>query len=290
MIEISYSVSDNDILPSGKNNLFVNPQFRNPNLFDFRLAASSACLGAATDGNMGANLVSEKKFNQLFISSIAFKSNLISDVNEFIELTNSGNSNIAISGFEFTKGITFRFPENSKISAGEKVYIAYNSESDFWLNSGLAVYQWETGRLADEGEAIRFQNPQGIVVDQVFFNHDVTWPDVSPSEGISLIADNLDNHFGENWKAAKLNAIVNVTEELASDSDLKFYPNPTNGILNISGLKMEETLLNIYNLSGVLVKSGVINSNHSQINLNSLEQGIYIIRCSNSAHRVILLK
>lgn len=197
---------------------------------------------------------------------------------------------IDISGFEFTKGIMFRFPENSKIKSGEKVYIAYNSGSDLWLNSGLAVYQWETGRLADEGEAIRLQNPQGIVVDQVFFNHNDTWPDVSSSEGISLIADNLDNHFGENWKTAKLNAIVNVTEELASDSDIKIYPNPTSGTINILGLAMEDKLLQIYNLNGLLLKTELVNSNYTQINLLEFEQGIYIIRLGNVTTRMVLIK
>ena len=289
-LEISYSSSDNDVLPAGKNNLFVNPQFNNPNQFDFSLVATSSCLGSAINGNMGANLVPAIKFNQLFISSIAYKSDLISDVNEFVEITNSGNTDVDISGFEFTKGITFVFTEGSSIKAGDKVYVVSNASSDFWSNVGHTVFQWETGRLADEGEAIQIQTPQGIVVDKVHYNSDSTWPEVIMGEGISLNAENLDNHFGENWKTSKLNIIVKVSEPVDDYSDLRFYPNPTSGIINISGLKMEDTVLNIYNLSGVLVKSGLVNPSLSQINLSSLEQGIYIIRCGNSSHRLILMK
>jgi len=277
-------------LPTGKNNLFENPQFVNPNSFDFRLAAGSPCILAGSNGNIGADLVINEKFNQLYISAIAYKSDLNSDVNEFVELSNSGNTVIDLSGMVFTKGITFRFPEGSKIGAGEKAYIIFNSNSDFWLKKGQLVYQWESGRLADEGEAVQLRTSQGIVIDQVFYNHDNSWPPVSDGEAISLKAGNPDNHFGENWKVVDLNVLVNIKNTIAGDSDLRFYPNPTTGILNISGLKMEETTLNVYNLTGVLVKSEVVNSTHSQINLSGCKQGIYLVRCGNSTERIVIMK
>jgi hypothetical protein len=289
-LKISYSVSDNDSLPAGKNNLFVNPQFKNPNLFDFSLMANSPCLGAAAVGNMGANSFPAIKFNQLFISAIAYKSDLISEVNEFVEITNSGNSELDISGFEFTKGITFIFPEGSKIEAGEKIYLVFKANSDFWLNSGLTVFQWESGRLADEGEAIQLQTPQGIIVDKVHYMQNETWPKAGDGEGISLKSNDLDNHFGENWKQVNLKTIVNLKDEIAGDSEIRFYPNPTTGIVNISGLKMEATKLDIYNINGILVKSAVVNSSNSFINLESLNQGIYLVRSVNFVQRIVLLK
>ena len=214
----------------------------------------------------------------------------MSDLNEFVEITNSGNTELNISGFEFTKGITFRFPEGSKIMAGEKIYVVFNANSNFWMNSGQTVYQWESGRLADEGEAVQLQTPQGIIVDKVYYNQNETWPKVADGEGISLVSENLDNHFGENWKHADIKTIVNVKDEVASGSDIKIYPNPTTGIVQISGLKMEETKVDIYNLNGVLVKSDMVNSNHSFISLENLNQGIYVVRSGNFVQRVVLLK
>jgi len=64
----------------------------------------------------------------------------------------------------------------------------------------------------------------------------------------------------------------------------------TNFRLRIPGYKMGETILNIYNLTGVLVKSKVVNSNHSQINLSGCKQGIYLVRCGNSAERIVIMK
>jgi hypothetical protein len=289
-LKFSNSLSDNDFLSDGKNNLFVNPQFQNPNVFDFRLAINSPCILSGSDGNMGANLIINETINQLYISAIAYKSDLISEVVEFIELSNSGNAGIDLSGYEFTKGITFKFPEGSAIKAGEKVYVTYNSASDFWINKKQVVYQWESGRLADEGETIQLTTPQGVIADQVFYNFDQSWPAVSNGEAITLKSEKLDNHFSENWKVSNMNTIVHAENRVTNFSNLRFFPNPTSGILNISGLEMEEELLNIYNLTGVLVKSQVVNSSHSQINIENLNPGIYIVRCGNVSQRVVLMK
>ena len=289
-LNFTYSVTDNDVLPVGKNNLFANPRFVNPNTFDFRLAAESPCILAGTNGNIGASLKINEKPNQLYISAIAYKSDLNSEINEFVELSNAGNTVIDLSGMEFTKGITFSFPEGSKIEPGQKVYIANTNNSDFWIKKGQTVYQWESSRLADEGEAIQLNTPEGIVVDQVFYNHDNSWPHVSDGEAISLKAGNLDNHFGENWQVADLNILVNNKNEVGGKPELSFYPNPTTGIVNISGLENEEIQLNVYNITGVLIKSQVINSNHSQINLSDCKQGIYLLRYGNSTERIAVVK
>lgn len=144
-LNLTYSVSDNDVLPAGKNNLFANPKFVNPNTFDFRLAAESPCILAGTNGNIGASLEIKEKYNQLYISAIAYKSDLISDINEFIELSNSGNTVIDLSGMEFSKGITFIFPEGVKIEPGQKVYVANTNNSDFWIKRGR---RFTSGRVA----------------------------------------------------------------------------------------------------------------------------------------------
>jgi hypothetical protein len=289
-LRFSNSLADNDFLPDEKSNLFVNPQFQNPNIFDFRLAFNSPCILSGSDGNIGANLNINETINQLYISAIAYKSDSISEVVEFIELSNSGNTGIDLSGYEFTKGITFIFPEGSTIEAGEKIYVTYNSGSDFWINKELVVYQWESGRLADEGEAIQLKTPQGVVADQVFYNFDHSWPAVSSGEAIKLKSEKLDNHFSENWKVSNMNTVVHAENRATNLSNLRFFPNPTSGILHISGLEMEEELLNIYNLTGVLVKSQMVNSSHSQINIENLNPGIYIVRCGNVSQRVVLMK
>ncbi len=289
-IKISHSTSDNDELPVAESNLFVDPQFANPTLFDFSLDASSPCIGTASSGNIGANLSIQLDFNQVIISGIAFKSNTISEINEFIKLSNPGSTELDISGYVFTKGITFTFPDNTIIDPGKDVYVAYNRNSDFWLNKNRNVYQWESGRLADEGEAVRLETPQGIIIDQVHYNLDESWPEIANGEGITLKSNVLDNHFGKNWKKNNLSILLNVKTENLPDSKLAFYPNPTTGVINVSGLEVEEAVITIYNLTGVPVKSRTINTNQAQIDLSNLPEGMYVLRCGSYSQQIILLK
>ncbi len=288
-IKISYSASDNETLPTGNHNIFTEPKFVNPNLFDFSLNPGSACIAAGTDGNIGANIENLPTVNLLFISGIAYKSDLISDVNEFVELTNAGTSSVDISGYSYTKGITFTFPEGTAINGGEKIYVVYDSSLDYWQNTGKKVFQWESGRLADEGESIQLETPQGIVVDKVKFLDTTPWPEIANGEAITLKSADLDNHFAANWKSVNLDVMVFVDQTTVSNN-INVYPNPTTGNLTISGLNDKEMMLNVYDLTGGLVKSQIVNSKHSRINIQDLQQGIYLFKCGNYSSRVILMK
>ena len=287
-IKISYSASDNETLPEGNHNIFTEPKFVDPNSFDFRLDVNSACIAAGTDGNIGANIEDLPNVNFLFISGIAYKSDLVSDVNEFIELSNAGNTSIDISGFSFTKGITFTFPQGSVINAGRKIYVVYNSSLDYWTSRGGKVYQWESGRLADEGESVQLEDSNGIVVDKVEYNNSVSWPDISNGEVITLKSADLDNHFGENWKAVNLDVMVFVSETTIANN-ITVYPNPTQGVIQFSGLKTNEAVVDVYNLNGVLLKSQILKNTNAQINIYGLNPGVYIVKVNGTSHRIMLL-
>ncbi|MBN2636957.1 MAG: CotH kinase family protein [Prolixibacteraceae bacterium] len=288
-IHISYSASDNETLPAGKQNLFVEPKFINPNLFDFRLNQASACLAAGSDGNIGANVENLPQVNFLFVSGIAYKSNIESETNEFIELSNSGATSIDISGYAFTKGITFTFPEGSIINPKEKVYVAWNSAIDYWQNKNKKVYQWESGRLADEGESIQLETTTGIVIDKVEFLNTTPWPDISNGEAIALKSADLDNHFGENWEVVNLDVMV-FTNEITITDQISAYPNPTRGIINFSGLGATYTTVDVFDISGIKLRSEEINSSSPTINLSGLSQGVYYLRSNSFSKKVVLLK
>ncbi len=69
-------------------------------------------------------------------------------------------------------------------------------------------------------------------------------------------------------------------------NSLSLYPNPTNGIINISGLETSNAEYTVYDISGRTVQVGVVNS---QISLNAAP-GIYIIELKDgnkiSTHKV----
>jgi hypothetical protein len=59
-------------------------------------------------------------------------------------------------------------------------------------------------------------------------------------------------------------------------SPMSIYPNPTNGTLYISNAKSAQ--VNVYNIIGELVFSGVINSEEYILDLHNQKNGIYIIQ------------
>ncbi len=87
-------------------------------------------------------------------------------------------------------------------------------------------------------------------------------------------------------------SIINELNQLNQNS-LTLYPNPTTGLINISG-NPESGSLEIFNIAGQKVKSETIqNSSDYQINMAKYTHGIYLIKYftkSKVYHGQIVLK
>ncbi len=290
-ISISNSSDDTEKLPDGNNNLFANPMFANPVFNNFTLLPGSPLIGAGTEGNMGASLKLPAIPISLMISDIAYLTEPGAEDLEFIGLYNPGDSEINLDSCMFGSGIDYIFPAGTSVGAKEKIYITSNVNSTFWNDRGVFVYQWESGRLADEGEKIQLVNKFGKVIDQVIYNNKAPWPILPNSkQGITLSRFDVDNHFGEYWKATDINTIVDVKDIASEDAKWRFYPNPTSGVIYFSGLKMENKVAEIYNLNGTLLMEKQLNSVDNQMNIGNLNQGVYIIRYGGISKRIVLLK
>jgi hypothetical protein len=60
---------------------------------------------------------------------------------------------------------------------------------------------------------------------------------------------------------------------------LVVYPNPSKGIVNIQTNTSEEITIEIYNISGTLLKKEILPTNVAQLNLSDLKQGFYMLKC-----------
>lgn len=89
-----------------------------------------------------------------------------------------------------------------------------------------------------------------------------------------------------------------VRFDLVENGMVKYYPNPTNGILNVAmtgNLKLESKVINVSNAAGIVVKQVRIAANGPdvfQLNMNGFAKGIYFIHVksstSNSTSRIVL--
>lgn len=288
-ISISNSSDDTESLPEGKNNLFVNPLFTNPALNDFSLLSGSPLIGAASDGTIGANLTLPALPVSVMISDIAYYTQLGAEDLEFIGLYNPGDSRIYLDSCAFASGVTYLFPEGTSMGPKEKLYVTSNATSPFWNDRGAHVHQWESGRLADEGEKIQLVNKYGKVIDQVIYNNKTPWPvPLSSQYGITLSRFDVDNHFAEYWKLLSIEEIVS-SPYISNGNSFAVYPNPATDQIKIFAKDESNSTGEIYSSMGQLIRQIRLDqSGETILDVSMLENGIYLVKVGNNTSKVIV--
>jgi len=290
-ISISNSSDDTEKLPDGKNNLFGNPLFTNPVNYDFSLQSGSPLIGSATDGNMGANLKLPTLPISIMISDIAYFTDPGAEDLEFIGLYNPGNSSFQLDSCSFTSGFAYTFPKGTSIASKEKIYITSNAASSFWSSKKVAVYQWESGRLADEGEKVQLVNKYGKVIDQVIYNNKSPWPVLqNAQQGITLNSFDVDNHFGEYWKLVPIDEMVGV-KVISNSKSFNVYPNPANDNLAILVIGESNSEVEMYSSTGQMVKQIRLKAiGETTIDVSDLQKGIYMVKVGTYTQKILIAR
>ncbi|HKX62072.1 MAG TPA: lamin tail domain-containing protein, partial [Verrucomicrobiae bacterium] len=126
---------------------------------------------------------------------------------EFLEIQNVGAANYALSGFTFTSGINFTFPNGSGLGPGQYFLLARNPVAFASRYPGVAVDGVYSGRLDNQGETIALSRPfNGGVVLSLTYDNSAAWPQATRGLGFSLVpidpagGTNLDR--GSSWRAS----------------------------------------------------------------------------------------
>ncbi len=284
-IVVENSLTDTDTL-SG-NNFHADPHFENPTLYDFKLMANSPAIGIGTGGsNLGANpLPLYSDLPQLLFSEILYDDTLTS-TGEFLEILNPGNQDIDLQGYTLANAVDFTFPTGASIAAGEYIVVAKDAAN--FSGVGYQVFQWDNGKLADQGEAIHLFDATGLLVDFVRYNNHAPWPERSTLLGksLELVAQNLDNHFASSWKPSNA---VNGSPGAASTSvststpfvplQITVFPNPATAQMTVALKNAEGNKLrvNMVDGNGKLVLSHEFVGERGFLNLAGMQRGIYFV-------------
>jgi hypothetical protein len=67
------------------------------------------------------------------------------------------------------------------------------------------------------------------------------------------------------------------TDEISNNLIGEVFPNPTSGTLNINLLNVDNSIVNIFNNVGMIVKTFVLNASISIIDVNDLSSGNYYL-------------
>ncbi|HBV32787.1 MAG TPA: hypothetical protein DEB49_10050, partial [Verrucomicrobiales bacterium] len=122
---------------------------------------------------------------------------------EFIELHNTGEQPVDLSGWKLENAVQFTFPVGSSIPARGFTVVAHQPDQFKAKFGGQALGPW-IGKLNNDGERIELRAPDGQLVDRVRYRLGFPWPVVgdTPGYSIELIHPDLDNNDGHNWKAS----------------------------------------------------------------------------------------
>ena len=178
------------------------------------------------------------------------------------------------------------------------------SEDHFYINYQIWVY--EAGNIIE----LRYGNhnitdksvvtdDDGIllvgIVDDSAKAYYVSGQSTNPTYGeyteLTLPDDLTMDAFPANgtvyrWTPA---ALVNLEDFTAAS--VKLYPNPASSVLNLKSDNLAASEYAIYNVTGALVaQSKIDNANDIQINVEGLEEGLYLVKINNQYLKFIKRK
>ncbi|YCM42093.1 lamin tail domain-containing protein [Verrucomicrobiaceae bacterium 227] len=160
-------------------------------------------LALAASGSLQAEIV---------INEIHYNSDPNTAKDEFIELYNTGTTEVDLSGWFFQEGVRFTFPAATVIGAGEYLVISQNPAALSARYGASSIGPFDGG-LSGSGETVELRQANGLVVDSVTYKDTFPWPVGAGGTGASmeLINPSLDNDLGASWRSSQLVVLPEVT-------------------------------------------------------------------------------
>lgn len=235
------------------------------------------------------------------------------DYDEFIELYNNGTATVDLGGWT-TSGVTYTFPAGSFIAPGEYRVLAVNAAQFEALYGFAPDFQWTSGALSNDGEAIVLSNASAQEMDRVAYDDAGVWPTSPDGSGpsLELMDPSLDNNLAASWQASHVdggtpraaNSTAPVVE--AVDAPHAFllaepWPNPFNPTTTLAFTlpATAEVELAVFDLAGRRVATlaqGLRQAGEHQFTFQAsgLASGLYLARLQSGAQvetrRLLLVK
>lgn len=120
---------------------------------------------------------------------------------QWIELHNHGQSDIDISGWKFSDGIAFTFPDATTLNAGEYLVVARDAAALASNYPGVTIFGDWAGNLSRGGERLILRDLSKNIVDEIRFFDGGSWPAQADGGGASLelIDPKADNKVAGSW-------------------------------------------------------------------------------------------
>lgn len=198
-----------------------------------------------------------------------------SDELEFIEITNNGLSPVNLTGFYLRElGITYLFPVDSEVQAGEVIYLASNSAA-FSTEYGFEAFGQYTRTLSNKTQALLLADAFGNTIDFVQYADAAPWAVEADGTGpyLQLVDLNSDNSLAASWTISS----VALTPYLNAEQSPILYPNPAQNVLYLKNYP-QNSVISLTDISGKTLDVRKISN--TSVDIQNLNKGIYVLKIS----------
>lgn len=145
--------------------------------------------------------------DNLVISEIFYHPAGDLEVTEYIELMNIADEAISLAGVTFNGGISFVFPDDAVLEAGERLLLVADLDGFVAaFGNDLPVAGVYTGRLDNGGESLSLVGADGALIRNFQYDDRAPWPLPADGDGYSLtlIAPTVNPDPGEavSWRSS----------------------------------------------------------------------------------------
>jgi hypothetical protein len=151
---------------------------------------------------------------------------------EFVEIYNNTSAPINITGWRIGYAVDFTFPNGTTIGANAFIVVAANAAT--YAGQGFPVYTF-SGTLSNSGDVVQLVTNSNIIVDEVSYFPNPSWPTAPNGNGptLQLINYNLDNSISSNWCASasnngtpgNINSCYSSIQGCTTSNAINFNPN-----------------------------------------------------------------
>lgn len=225
---------------------------------------------------------------------------------EFIELKNTGDQPINLSGLSFSSAIEFQFKEG-EVLAPQQFYVIVSKPKWFYERHFMVPSGNFSKNFANSGEQVLINTIAGsTVIDFTYLDYNpwVMEPDGNgPSLSTVLRNPTANPADPSYWTASSVYdgspfaddpGIVDTADDgLLTDNKVVVFPNPSKGILYLKSDDANSAIqVAIYSLSGTLIyTSSVIEKNQIDLGRLNIQPGIYLVntkcRDQKQVHKVV---
>ncbi|HVR74976.1 MAG TPA: lamin tail domain-containing protein [Planctomycetota bacterium] len=127
------------------------------------------------------------------------------EAGEFVELHNTGPQAADLSGWSFTAGISYEFPQGTVLGPADYILVAADPGVLRSANADARVLGPYEGVLSNSGEELVLRDAAGRVADRVEYDDGEDWPPEADGDGASLELLSLTGprNFPGSWGASK---------------------------------------------------------------------------------------